>query len=530
MSAKELIEVKLELFPPATNQLAFSPSAIASWITVRACEIVADLGLPLEPKVLLRKHGVTSDCGGTNQWKLMIDGVPCRQEMDVYPQDFNNGSEDMPNWVSTIMHANRERLLTPAVLSRIHDEYGLRTVALLPEMVGRGISLGRVVRLAAGSSRARMGSERYELELTLGSCFPPYTTVEVGPELYALFMNVGGSVQDTAQMLGLLRDGLFYDIGVQFPAFQFVYAEKLGDREFRVRVGDLRGPVQRTLHKDEFLVNNTREGLNHLKLESRNARNPASGLPAAIVTGIEAAESCRDANLTTWDCCSYVVLMLSWILRSQAHHYLTAAEVQRTLSRLSDAFPLSIVDFLERFSPVYVLHVLRLLVAEDSSIRNFRSIIEAMMEINGRTPAVHTNSIITAPPLARFVTGGVDGEPIDAAECADYVRRTLKRYLTSKYAVFGVLNVIETTTSTEDCFLDCAMPLDRQTHMALIQAVGLALAKPDGLYPVVILTSAAARRDLRQSLAIEFPRTPVLSREEIDDSVSIKRWKSISLG
>ena len=524
MSTKERIEVKLELYPGVDEPPPVEPSALTARITSRASEIVADLGLPLDLKVMLREPGATSSVGDNSGRQLTIDGTPCRKEMDANRQGFGNGSEDLPDWVAAVLHANREHLITSALLNRVYQEYGLRTVALLPEMVRRGIRLERVVDLAARSQRKRDGSDRYKLELILGSCFPSHTTVEAGPKLHALFTTTDVAVE----MLTMLRDGLFYDMGMRFPSFRFVYTETLGDEEFRVRFGDLRDPVQRTLLPNEFLVNDTSERLSLLGLEARDARNPINGVPAAIVTGAEEAGLCESAGLTTWDQCGYAVLILSWILRSRAHDYLTVTETQNLLSKLSEAFPLSIVDLLERFSPIYIAQVLRLLVQENCSIRDLRSIMEAMMEINGRAPAVPPDSILIAAPVACLVSGGEDGEPISAEECAEYVRRALKRYLTFKYAPSALLNVVETTAETEGRFGSGAMALDVDTHTALVEALASALAEVEGWRPVVIVTSPAIRRNLRRSLAIEFPHIPVLSRDEIDDSVSIQNWGMIS--
>ncbi len=63
---------------------------------------------------------------------------------------------------------------------------------------------------------------------------------------------------------------------------------------------------------------------------------------------------------------------------------------------------LPIVNLIERFSPVQIVGVLRALVRENFSIRDLRSVMEAMLEINGQIIGIPDRLLVITPPAARL--------------------------------------------------------------------------------------------------------------------------------
>jgi type III secretory pathway component EscV len=261
--------------------------------------------------------------------------------------------------------------------------------------------------------------------------------------------------------------------------------------------------------------------LDLLEGEGKAARNPANGMLCSIVAGQDSAERCKTVEgLTTWGYTEYMLLSLAALLRMNADVFLTVIEAQRTLSRLSEAFPLPLVNLLERFTPTYIVNVLRALVREGVSIRDLRSVMEAMLEINGGLPGVPRGWTVVTPAVARLSRWPVERpEDLSPEQCADTVRTAMKRYITHQFAKAGDVAVLETSESMETRLRECGTPIGDQEREMLRAAVATQLQEGKLTDRPVILTAFDLGRRLREAIEIEFPYVPVLRREELEGGV-----------
>jgi type III secretion protein V len=149
-------------------------------------------------------------------------------------------------------------------------------------------------------------------------------------------------VDDTSNFLGelipMMRDGLFYELGVRYPGIRVRGNDgSIAAGSYIIMLNEI-PMVLGTVDQRKCLVNDTPDRLRLLGIEAAPAQNPANGVACAWIR-LEKRELAEQAGLTTWDAASYMVLHLSAILRKNASDFVGIQEVQNMLDQLEQAFP-----------------------------------------------------------------------------------------------------------------------------------------------------------------------------------------------
>jgi type III secretion protein V len=195
------------------------------------------------------------------------------------------------------------------------------------------------------------------------------------------------------------------------------------------------------------------------------------------------------------------------LLRSRAVEFLGLAEVQRLLDELEQFAPAAVRNVVPKpVSLVLLTDVLRRLVEERLSVRDLRSILEAL------------STVASAEK--------------DALNLAEYVRSQMRRTITYRLtAGSGHLDVVLLDTVVEDtvrravthtaagAFLALAPQAARDVLAAIARAFAGASPAPT---PKVILTQPDIRRFVRKLIESEMPDVWVLSFAELLPEVALK--------
>jgi type III secretory pathway component EscV len=186
---------------------------------------------------------------------------------------------------------------------------------------------------------------------------------------------------EPADLFGMMYDGLFYELGVLLPSINVVVEQELPRGFCRFRLHERLTPMLRCLAENELLVNDTPE---RLKLngipDAKPQPNPANGNACAVIS--KNHEPKLPPGLTTWNQLGYIVLLLSSELRSSVPDLLSLNDVEELLGKLNDSFPALITATLNQYSQSEVAHVLRCLLRDGFSVRNLRSVLEAMLDFS----------------------------------------------------------------------------------------------------------------------------------------------------
>jgi len=337
--------------------------------------------------------------------------------------------------------------------------------------------------------------------------------LEVSANLIPLVEDTGGGNKFLGEMVPMMRDGLFYELGVKFPGIRVRGNETdLPDGTYIIMVNEI-PLVSGNVSLEKVLVNDTVDRLTLLNIKGEEAVNPANGSECAWIPG-QFAEIAEQAGLTTWDAAGYMVLHLSSVLRKNAAEFVGIQEVQNMLEQLEQAFPALVKEVVPKaVSPFQLTDILRRLVEEEISIRDLRSILQALAE-----------------------WGQVENDTVMLTE---YVRNALKRYISHKYTRGGnTLVVYLLDPQIEETIRSSIQHTQSGSYLALepeiTQEILTAVRNEVGNLPPtaqnpVILTTMEIRRYYRKLVELEFPHLAVLSYQELSPDMNIQPIARISL-
>lgn len=337
--------------------------------------------------------------------------------------------------------------------------------------------------------------------------------LEVAANIIPLVEDTGGGNKFLGEMVPMMRDGLFYELGVKFPGIRVRGNETdLPEGTYIIMINEI-PLVSGNVSLSKVLVNDTVDRLTLLNIKGEEAVNPANGSECAWIPA-EFADIAEQAGLTTWDAAGYMVLHLSSVLRKNAAEFVGIQEVQNMLEQLEQAFPALVKEVVPKaVSPFQLTDILRRLVEEEISIRDLRSILQALAE-----------------------WGQVENDTVMLTE---YVRNALKRYISHKYTRGGnTLVVYLLDPQIEETVRSSIQHTQSGSYLALepeiTQEILTAVRNEVGNLPPtaqnpVILTTMEIRRYFRKLVELEFPHLAVLSYQELSPDMNIQPIARISL-
>ncbi len=337
--------------------------------------------------------------------------------------------------------------------------------------------------------------------------------LEVAADLIPLVEDTGEGSKFLGEMVPMMRDGLFYELGVRFPGIRVRGNETdMPPGSYLIMINEI-PLVMGTVSLNKVLVNDTAERLRLLNIEGETATNPANGNECAWIDA-EYKDVAEQAGLTTWDAAGYIVLHLSSVLRKNAAEFVGIQEVMNMLEQLEQAFPALVKETVPKVvSPFQLTDILRRLVEEEISIRDLRSILQSLAE-----------------------WGQVEHDTVMLTE---YVRSALKRYISHKYTrgqntliVYLLDPQIEETvrSSIQHTSSGSYLALEPEITQEILSAVRTEVGSlPPTAQNPVILTTMEIRRYFRKLVELEFPHLAVLSYQELSPDMNIQPIARISL-
>lgn len=317
------------------------------------------------------------------------------------------------------------------------------------------------------------------------------------------------------ELIPLLRHGLYYELGVNFPGVQ-VRGQTI-DMEpeaYVININEV--PVaQGKIVPSCILVG---EPLEQLKLFNITGTETIHPIDGSVVTWISAEHKdvAVQAGFRMWDIAEYLILHLSHALRKHAHEFLGVQEVQTMLTELEKTHPALVKELVPKVITLLQLtEIFQRLVQEDIAIRDLKTVFAT---------------------LAQW--GEIERDTLMLTE---HVRAGLRRYVTHKYAgSANQLAVYLLDPEVEDMVKNSIrrtekgnyLALDPEITQELIEAVGKEIAShpfPPGARPPVILTIAEIRRYFRKIIELEFPQLSVLSYQELSENLRIQPIARVTL-
>lgn len=249
------------------------------------------------------------------------------------------------------------------------------------------------------------------------------------------------------------------------------------------------------------------------QIEGIDTVEPAFGLPAKWIS--EDKKIMADvAGYTLIDPVSVMITHWSEIMKRYAHELLSRQDVNTMIENVKKTNPIVVDDIIPKVISVgYLQKVLANLLKEGIPIRDLETILETLGD--------HTNVL----------------KDIDIA--TEYVRQSLKRTITHRFAEANSLRVITLDTQIEDMIVSSVKKNEQGSYLAMppdvIQSIVAATNEEidkikDVIPTVIILTSPVVRIYFKKLTEQFIQNITVLSYSEIDASAQIQAIGNISLG
>jgi len=344
---------------------------------------------------------------------------------------------------------------------------------------------------------------------------PSPISLEVGNSIIPFVDDSQDGGRFINELIPLLRHGLYYELGVNFPGIQ-VRGQTV-DMEAEAYVININEvPVaQGQIMQGHILVGEPIEQLQLFNLSGTETIHPIDG---SVVTWISAEHKdvASQAGFRMWDIAEYLILHLSYVLRKHSYEFLGVQEIQTMLTELEKSHPALVKELIPKVITLLQLsEIFQRLVQEDIAIRDLKTIFAT---------------------LAQW--GEIERDTLMLTE---HVRAGLKRYITHKFAGSGnTLAVYLLDPDIEEMVKNAIRRTEKGNYLALdpeitqeiVEAVGKEIAShpfPPGARPPVILTTAEIRRYFRKIVELEFPQLSVLSYQELSENLRIQPIARVSL-
>ncbi|MEW4561559.1 type III secretion system export apparatus subunit SctV [Bremerella sp. JC770] len=301
-----------------------------------------------------------------------------------------------------------------------------------------------------------------------------------------------------------IRKALYHDLGVPFPGIHLRYNKGLQNDVYRILLQEI--PVAEGKLKEGYVL--AREQNENLQLLGVDIVEEKRFLPdvASLWVPENEKQELIDAGIPILDASHIVTHHLSFVLKRYAGEFLGLQETKYLLDNMDDRYG-ELVKEVHRVLPLQkISEVLQRLVQEDISIRNLRTILEALIEWGQKEK--------------------------DTVLLAEYVRASMKRYISYKYSGGqNVLAVYLLEQNAEETIRKAIRQTSGGSFLALdpdttATFVDLIKSKVGDLSQAMevpcLLTSMDVRRYVKRLLEIELPQLPVLSYQELVEDISLQ--------
>lgn len=302
-----------------------------------------------------------------------------------------------------------------------------------------------------------------------------------------------------------LRSAIYYDLGVMLPYVHVSGDAPLEETQYFIAVKEV-PIVYGSLRKDCVYVNDSAENIQVFGIAGEDVRNPADLRPGCWIPN-EQRDLAELAGLKIWEPAEVITLHLSRVMKRYAHEFVGIQETQAYLDFAARGMPKLVEEVVPKIvSIAQVNDVLQRLVQEGISIRDIKSILEALSE-----------------------WGRVEK---DSTQLTEYVRSSLRRYISFRYAgVRESLFVHMLDPEIEDVIRGAIRRTSTGTYLSLdpniahdiLEAIRRELESlPPTAQKPIIITDAEVRRFVRKMVELEFPELTVLSYQELASELNIQ--------
>lgn len=308
-----------------------------------------------------------------------------------------------------------------------------------------------------------------------------------------------------------VRRALYFDLGVPFPGIHLRLNENLKDGEYRILVNEI--PVAAGLARPGFVI--VRETEANLGMFNIPFERGADFLPhtPSLWVSVQHLPVLERAGMQVMTLSSMLTFHLAHILKANAAEFIGVQETMFLMSQMQKNFAELVREVTRILPATTITDVLQRLVSEEISIRDMRTVLEALVTWGQREkdPIVLAEHVRGA--LSRYITHKFSGG-----------QNIIPAYLISKEIEDAVRGAIRQTSGAS------YLALSPDVHRELIASMKAKVGNTDkaGVMPV-ILAPMDIRRFMRKIIERDFPSLAVLSYQELTPSANIQPLERIRM-
>lgn len=329
-----------------------------------------------------------------------------------------------------------------------------------------------------------------------------------------LMVDIGDDVQAMIEPDGLdktlaaMRQKLLLDLGVPIPEINVQVNDSCKDG-YIIRVNEVPYGEGR-LRPQQILARDTPENLDIMGIPYVPDKSSLSG---SVWVDVAQRESLQRASIPYLESAQILADHVDQILRRHADEFIGIQEAKAFLKQMEASSPELVKETLRLVPLQKIAEVLQRLVSEGVSVRNMRTILNALVQ-SGQSEK-------------------------DTVLLTEHVRIALKRQICfQNCAGMNVLPAYILTPDVEDAVRNAIrqssagsyLALDARTTQLIIAAIRKAIGPLDQqLGKPVLLTSVDIRRYMRKLIEADLYGLPVLSYQELTPDISVHALARISL-
>ncbi len=308
-----------------------------------------------------------------------------------------------------------------------------------------------------------------------------------------------------------IRRALYLDLGVPFPGIHLRFTTDLKDGEYQILIQETPMASGAVKIGKVFSREHPRQ-LDMLGIPHEGGDNFLPGSETIWVDS-EHAEKMKAAGVPYLSVSQVLTYHLSFVLTRYASDFIGIQETRFLLTRMEDRFG-ELVKEVQRVVPIQkITEVFQRLVSEEISIRDLRTITQALVEWGQKEK--------------------------DTVLLCEYIRGSLRRYISYKYSNGqNMLPAYILTPDTEEMIRNgirqtsagSYLALDPRVTQKFVQSIKQAVGDLNrSRHRPVIVVSMDIRRYVRKLIEKELYELPVLSYQDLTQEINVQPLDQISV-
>lgn len=362
---------------------------------------------------------------------------------------------------------------------------------------------GKVTSVPAAAGNAGAGKVAADTD-NFGPAVP--LLVDMHPGLEKVF-----SSKVLNDELVKVRRALFDDLGIIFPGITLRFNDQLPAENYAILVSEI--PVsQGRMRPDFLLVRESPENLAALAVPFETDKGFLPGIPTVWVES-SLRQGLTSTGIGVLEPTQLLSFHIALVLKKHAAEFLGIQETRSLLTDLEARFP-ELAKEVQRVMPIHkIAEILQRLVGEGVSIRNLRTVMEALIEWGQKEK--------------------------DSVMLTEYVRVAMKRHISFRHSAGqNVLPAYLLAPGVEDTVRGAIRQTSGGSYLALDPATSRKLLEnikatvgdlARSMHKPVLLTSMDIRRYMRKMIEQDLYELPVLSYQELTAEINIQPLARVEL-